>query len=161
MSRSTSKIDARTFFFFSSPHGIQHSNKTLPSKTRSQFPHRKNKNKNLSTQKEISNFQAIFVMRYKWTQNEFQDIENLFEWIKWKLILVTMSFIFSNGLKFDLVALPRAFKIILKIIQNVEIRHICAKVADIKIWFPLSFTHNFLFFFKSFTNGPGIAFQGF
>ena len=42
-----------------------------------------------------------------------------------------------------LTTLPRVFKVILKILQKIEISFLCAEVANINIWMPFSFSHKF------------------
>ena len=62
--------------------------------------------------------------------------------IKWKFVLVTNSFSFSNTLQMVLATLPQAFKMVLKILPKIGISHLSAEAIIINILVPSCFFHN-------------------
>ena len=64
-------------------------------------------------------------------------------------VSLKISFIFLWWFTNGLATFPRSFKMIVRNIKKIEIKHLGAEVTSVKIWVPSSFSCNFLLFFSS------------
>ena len=73
----------------------------------------------------------------------------------WLPLVFSQNFLlfFSKGLQMALIALPKAFTPILKNLQNFEISHLSAKMTNINVWVPLSFSLLSIYFSQMVVGG--------